>query len=180
LVWEKTLAVGFLLANKMPLRAHENIYVFAKKGARYNRIDIVGDFKKSGGGRSNDQVYGGNYATIQPDNEGKRCVKSVVTFANKKGKGHHPTQKPAELYQWLIERYSKEGDTILDPTAGSFTSIFTAHTLNRNAIGIEKDDSFYQKALTNECVTTSQTSVHSSSGECSANDREQSDLQHSD
>jgi hypothetical protein len=116
LVWSKTNGVGFLSANKMPMRSHENIYVFSKKGARYNRIDVEG------------------------------CVKSVVTVANKKGKDKHPTQKPDELYKWLIERYSNPGDTILDPTAGSFASCFTANDLGRQAIGIEKDDKFYEKA----------------------------------
>ena len=66
--------------------------------------------------------------------------------ANKKGK--HPTQKPDDLYKWLIERYSNPGDTILDPTAGSFASCFTAHAMGRQAIGIEKDDKFFEKALT--------------------------------
>jgi len=162
LVWEKTLAVGFLLANKMPLRSHENIYIFAKKGARYNRVDIVGEFPESvkeGHKRSTNQaVYGSSYKDQSTSNEGKRCVKSVITMSNKKGKGKHPTQKPDDLYAWLIERYSKEGDTILDPTAGSFASVFTAEKLKRNSIGIEKDDKFYEKAMINErkCLTTSQ------------------------
>ena len=67
-------------------------------------------------------------------------------MSNKKGKGKHPTQKPDDLYEWLITRYSKEGDTILDPTAGSFASCFTAQRLGRNAIGIEMDEGFYEKA----------------------------------
>jgi site-specific DNA-methyltransferase (adenine-specific) len=61
-------------------------------------------------------------------------------------KGNHPTEKPMELYKWLIERYSKEGDTILDPTFGSGNSIFAAVELGRNAIGIEKDKKFFDKA----------------------------------
>lgn len=147
LIWEKTLGVGFLNANKQPLRSHENIYIFAKKGANYYRKDIEGDFEKAGGGRnSNQSVYGNGYKNIQPDNEGKRCIKSVITIPTKRTKGKHPTQKPEELYQFLIERYSKEGDTILDPTAGSFTSVFTANSLNRKAIGIEKDNTFYLNA----------------------------------
>lgn len=147
LIWQKTNAVGFLSANKMPLRAHENIYVFSKEGASYKRIDISGNFPKAGGGRSKGQkVYGNEYDTIQPDNEGKRCVKSVITIQNKKSQGGHPTQKPEELYKWLIERYCPEGGTILDPTAGSFTSCKVAIQLGRNAIGIEKDSEFYEKA----------------------------------
>ena len=70
-----------------------------------------------------------------------------MEIANKKGKGNHPTQKPDELYEWLIIRYSKEGDTILDPTAGSFASCFTANRLKRKAIGIEMDKVFFEKAF---------------------------------
>jgi len=173
LVWEKTNAVGFLLANKMPMRSHENIYVFAKKGARYYRKDIEGDFPPSHYSNhvrsqtSNVVPRVKDLGTIQgsvydcgseartnpivrvPVREGVRCVRSVVKTSTKKGKGNHPTQKPAELYTWLLERYSKEGDTVLDPTAGSFTSVFTASELNRKAIGIEKDDDFYNKAVSN-------------------------------
>jgi len=88
-------------------------------------------------------------------------------MANKKGKGKHPTQKPDDLYAWLIERYSKEGDTILDPTAGSFASVFTATRMNRNAIGIEKDKGFYDKAVqssSSSVLSSSSSSSSSSSG----------------
>jgi site-specific DNA-methyltransferase (adenine-specific) len=141
LVWSKTNAVGFLSANKMPMRSHELIYVFSKKGANYTRVDITGDFpgtSPSGMGNAGESVY--------PIHKRIRCVKSVIEVANKKGKGKHPTQKPDDLYEWLITRYSKEGDTILDPTAGSFASCFTAKRLGRNAIGIEMDVGFYEKA----------------------------------
>jgi len=146
LVWNKMRGVGFLLANKMPMRSHEMIYVFSKKGANYTRVDVEGEpyFKKSKG-HTNEQ-YG--VQRMEGDNKGTRCVLSVVECFNKAGhkKGTHPTQKPDDLYEWLITRYSKEGDTILDPTAGSFASCFTAQKLGRNAIGIEKDDVFYNKA----------------------------------
>lgn len=153
LVWSKSRAVGFLSANKMPLRSHELIYVFSKKGANYNRIDITGDFPESvkeGHIRSKPEtigIYGKDYKDMSHSNKGVRCVTSVVSVANETNKGgRHPTQKPAELYKWLIERYSKEGDCVLDPTAGSFASCFTAKELNRNAIGMEMNDAFYNKA----------------------------------
>ena len=171
LVWEKTNAVGFLSANKMPMRSHENIYVFAKKGANYYRKDITGDFgpshysnhKRSSVSNVVPRVK--DYGTVQgsiydcgnenrtnpiqrfPVREGIRCVRSVVKIPSKKGKGQHPTQKPEDLYAWLIERYSKEGDTMLDATAGSFTSVFTAEKLGRKGIGIEMNEEFYKKAV---------------------------------
>lgn len=148
LVWSKPNGVGFLSANKMPLRSHEMVYVFSKAGASYTRIDISGNFPKAGGGRSGGQkVYGTAYETIQPDNEGKRCVKSVIESSNKKTKGGHPTAKPTELYKLLIERYCPAGGTVLDPTFGSCNSGRAARELKRNYIGIEKDKTFFDAAL---------------------------------
>jgi DNA modification methylase len=77
--------------------------------------------------------------------EGKRCVKSVIEIANKKTKGGHATQKPEEIYEWLIKRYCPEEGTILDPTAGSFTSCYTARKLGYKSIGIEKTPSIFYK-----------------------------------
>jgi len=152
LVWSKPQGVGFLAANKQPLRSHELIYVFSKKGAFYKRIDIEGDFEKSHSKGVQEFVGVNTYNGGKPlkntptvDNSTTRCVKSVIEIANKKGKGNHPTAKPKDLYKWLIERYSKEGDTVLDPTAGSFNSVATAHELNRKAIGIEMNKEFFDK-----------------------------------
>jgi len=149
LVWAKTNGVGFLSANKQPLRSHELIYVFSKKGAFYKRIDLEGDFPKGGGGRSNSSVYPSlnGIPNLNTTREGIRCVKSVVEISNKKGKGNHPTQKPAELYKWLLERYCPLGGTMLDPTAGSFNSVFTAKEMGLKAIGIEMNDTFFWKAV---------------------------------
>ena len=149
LVWSKSNPVGFLSANKKPMSSHEMIYVFSKAGANYNRIDIFGNYQNTispNHKRSKTSNTIPRVADISSSNEGKRCVKSVVEIANKKSRGGHPTAKPTELYRWLIERYSKEGDTILDPTFGSGNSVFTAVELGRNAIGIEKDKAFFDKA----------------------------------
>ena len=147
LVWNKSRGVGFLSANKQPLRSHENIYVFSKKGARYNRVDIEGDFPAYVGSHSASKVY----KLDKPDLEGykkvdngKRCVKSVISINNESNKGgKHPTAKPVELYKFLIERYSKEGDTVLDPTFGSGNSGRACTELKREYIGIEKDEKFF-------------------------------------
>jgi len=158
LVWNKTCGVGFLCANKMPMRSHEMIYVFAKKGARYYRKDIEGDFPRwlvgKNGVRTGNHADAGMPKQNISGGEGTRCVLSVIDCktarSNQKGekKEHkHPTQKPDDLYAWLIERYSKPGDTVLDPTAGSFASVFTAEKMGRRAIGIEKDEEFFQKAI---------------------------------
>jgi DNA modification methylase len=151
LVWCKSNAVGFLSANKKPMSAHEMIYVFSKKGANYNRIDIQGDFPTGGGGRSKASFIPSlnNLKNINSTVAGKRCVISHIEIANKKEKKGHPTAKPIDLYKWLIERYSKEGDTVLDPTFGSCNSGQVCKELKRNYIGIEMKKEFFDKAQIN-------------------------------
>lgn len=148
LVWAKTNAVGFLCANIRPMTSHEMIYVFSKKGANYKRINYIGDFPAGGGGRSC-----ANFLPIAdiPNTgttvAGQRCPTSVITIANKKGKGQHPTAKPVELYEWLLKRYCPEGGTMLDPTAGSFNSVFVAKELGLKGIGIEMNPDYFWKAV---------------------------------
>jgi site-specific DNA-methyltransferase (adenine-specific) len=149
LVWDKQRGVSFLSANKMPMRSHEMIYVFSKAGAFYERKDIEGDFKNTispNHKRSNVSNTLPRVADIHSDNEGRRCVLSVIKQSGGVKKGGHPTEKPIDLYKWLIERYCPVGGTVLDPTFGSGNSVFTAYALGRNAIGIEKDEKFFKKA----------------------------------
>jgi len=145
LVWTKTNAVGFLSANKMPMRAHEMMFVFSKAGAYYERKDISGNFPAGGGGtRDNAQFIVADCPTHTTE-AGRRCVKSYVEVANKKTRGGHPTAKPIELYKWLIERYCPVGGTVLDPTFGSCNSGRAARELKRNYIGIEMNKEFFDK-----------------------------------
>jgi len=154
LVWDKGRGVSFLLSNKQPLKSHEMIYVFSKAGAFYNRIDIktekgvwVRDRRKEtkpksvhyGIGMSNDLETGGK--------DGMRCPVSVIPIPGKTVRGGHPTQKPEDLYRWLLSRYCPTGGTVLDPTAGSFNACFVARELGLKAIGMEKDRGFFYKAV---------------------------------
>jgi DNA modification methylase len=148
LVWNKLRGVSFLSANKKPMSSHEMIYVFSKKGANYNRIDIEGGepyFKKS------KNIVSEQYNTIrvEGENKGTRCVLSVIEQHNTAGHNgkQHPTAKPIDLYKWLISRYSNPGDKILDPTFGSCNSGEVSRELGRNYIGIEMDKGFYDKAV---------------------------------
>jgi len=150
LVWDKQRGVSFLSANKMPMRSHEMIYLFSKAGAYYNRVDISGNFQSWVRTRSDDKSrHSTQYGATRNDSEGgdgKRCVLSVVQHPTSVKKGGHPTEKPSDLYRFLIERYCPAGGTVLDPTFGSGNSVFTAFSMGRSAIGIEKDEKFFEKA----------------------------------
>ena len=153
LVWDKQRGVSFLSANKMPMRSHEMVYVFSKAGAYYNRIDISGDFKswkvkREGIPSELSTQYAGVKRNKTEGGDGKRCVLSVIPEmgSNRKTNGH-PTEKPVDLYKFLIERYCPVGGTVLDPTFGSCNSGRAAEALGRNYIGIEQDKGFFDKAV---------------------------------
>ena len=65
----------------------------------------------------------------------------------KSTRGNHSTEKPVALIEWLLKYYSKEGDTVLDPTMGSGSSGVACKNMNRNFIGIEKDPEIYEHAV---------------------------------
>lgn len=59
----------------------------------------------------------------------------------------HPTQKPIELYEWLVARYCKETDKILDTHVGSASSLIAFHRLHNQFVGFEIDEEYYQKSI---------------------------------
>ena len=149
IVWDKEHGVSFLLANKMPMRAHEMIYVFAKKGAFYSRKDYVGEFATFSRQKREQPVgavYGGVIRTHSGNDGTTRCVTSVVRMTKSKTRNDcHPTEKPLELYRWLIERYCPPGGTVLDPTFGSGNSLIAAMDLGRSAVGMEMNKGFFDR-----------------------------------
>ena len=58
----------------------------------------------------------------------------------------HPTQKPLDLLEYIVETYTSKGDTVLDFTMGSGTTMVACKNLNRNGIGIEKEEKYFKIA----------------------------------
>lgn len=58
----------------------------------------------------------------------------------------HPTQKPIKVLKRLIEIFTDEGDTVIDPVAGSGSTLRACMELNRNCYGFEIDKNFYKLA----------------------------------
>lgn len=59
-----------------------------------------------------------------------------------KEKRYHPTQKPVPLFRWILERFSSEGDIVLDPFLGSGTTAVACKQLGRRYIGIERESHY--------------------------------------
>ena len=158
LVWNKQFGVSFLSANKMPMRSHEMIYVFSKKGAYYQRVDVKVEGKVAytpiGGGKGVSAHYGADRGDRSGKAFGEGGMRAPLSVINVKSKvntareARHPTEKPHALYEWLLTRYCPAGGTVLDPTAGSFNSVEVAQRLGLHGIGIEMDPTFFANAQT--------------------------------
>lgn len=70
----------------------------------------------------------------------------IFTFDNRYSGKIHPTQKPVRLYEWLLNKYAKPGDIILDTHVGSASSLIACHNMNHKYVGFEIDETYYQLA----------------------------------
>ena len=146
-VWEKSKATNFMNAKHQPMRAHEDIVVFYKKKGVYNPQMTQGDPYNKGFGYRPTEVYSDQKAILVKNDTGLRYPRSVQYFVTAEAEGkHHPTQKPTPLLEYLIKTYSNEGDTVLDHTMGSGSTGVAAKRLNRDFIGIEMDESYFNIA----------------------------------
>lgn len=150
LIWQKTTPVGFLNANRMPLRAHEDILVFYKKLPTYNPQKTTGHPRKVSTvehKRNSKMTEDYGKYTAKGYDSTERFPTSVLTFATDKQKyAAHGTQKPVALCEWLIKSYTNEDDTVLDFCMGSGSTGVAANNAKRNFIGIEKDAGFFDIA----------------------------------
>ena len=62
------------------------------------------------------------------------------------GTRFHPTQKPVDLYEWVINQYAKDGDIILDTHVGSASSLIACHRTGHKFVGFEIDEDYYRLA----------------------------------
>lgn len=150
-IWEKDKGTDFGNSNKKILNAHENILFFYKKQPTYNKVM----FKGKPYTKKNNRNNGEDDLNFKSDNsgiwinKGERTPKSVLKFARDNihaGKNLHPTQKPVALFEYLIKTYTNEGETVLDNCMGSGTTGVACKNLNRNFIGYELDDEYFEIA----------------------------------
>ena len=159
LVWDKVLTSGFLNANRMPLRSHEQIAVFYKSLPTYNPQKVEGESNHSKGNlltKHNNNNYG-DYDQVESDFSGMKHPVSILTFE----KTHpsialHPTQKSVDLLEYLINTYSNKGDMVLDNCMGSGSTIIACINTKRNYIGFELNEEYFNlaKARINKRINT--------------------------
>lgn len=149
LIWCKgTRVSGFLNANRMPLRNHEDILVFYRKQPTFNpqmEKRPEGDVIHSRGKLENpitNNCYG-KRVEFQSTQREDRFPRSVLTFLPPHKGFHHPTEKPVDLCRWLIRSYTNPGEVVLDATMGSGTTGVAALLESRRFIGVEKEQKYH-------------------------------------
>ncbi len=173
-IWEKPRPSGFAQAKNAPLKAHENIVVFSggamahvgKSELRMNynpqmasgepyrkKLKAEINMKWCDIGRPSGRPSRVDYLAV---NDGTRYPSSVLHFKNPNHNNDHPTQKPVELYEYLIRTYTNVGDTVLDICMGSGTTGVAAMNTGRRFIGIERESEYVDIAQRRIAVAASQ------------------------
>ena len=151
LVWEKTRPTNVFNAKKMFMKWHEDILIFYKNLPTYNPILTKGKRSTKVQHTHTDRSNGHLGKTGEKeghfyDNKGLFYPKSVIKIATEMHKSVHPTQKPVELFEYLIKTYTNKGELVLDNCIGSGTTAVACKNLNRNFIGIEKEQKYIDMA----------------------------------
>lgn len=153
MIWRKNKGSGFLNAKKQPLRTHENVLVFYDTQPAYapqmtvghkassavprrktsNKTDCYGEYER-------DVTYKGGQTLRYPTS-----VLDIPVVNNDDPARIHSTQKPEALPEWFIRTYTNPDGLVLDPTAGSGSTLLAAKRLGRRFVGFETDEAMVAK-----------------------------------
>ena len=148
-IWNKKLAGNAILAKKQPLKIHENVLVFNSKIYQPQKVKGKMRSKMTGGLDTNSVETIRNSSSYCEENVNDEYYPTSIqefTVANMRVGRLHPTQKPLDLMEYLIKTYTNEGETVLDNCMGSGTTGIACVNTNRNFIGIEKNDKYFEIA----------------------------------
>lgn len=153
LIWKKNVPTGMSSAKYRPMKYYEEILIFQKGRGCYNPQPK----ERVGVGKScyNYDHYCGNNNHMSelkkqpkkydPDFVQPSDILEFNVVPNRKGKVH-PTQKPVELLEYLVKTYTNAGDVVLDNCMGSGTTGVACKNLDRDFIGIELNEDYFNIA----------------------------------
>ena len=146
-IWDKKKPSGFQLAKVRPMIKHESVLVFSENSPRYFPIKTPREKVK----RNSFQSKSDSSPLARHDGAERTYTdyypKSIIEISNANQRNRfHPTQKPVALLEYLIKTYTLEGETVLDFAMGSGSTGVACVNTNRNFIGIEKDDKYFEIA----------------------------------
>lgn len=155
-IWEKSKCANFMNAKYMPLKKHELISIFYSVTPTYSpQMKQITPYSRTR------KAYQPTFTSSGLDNEVRqicdgngyptsiiyfKCVSNSGTNKERTENSLHPTQKPCDLLEYLIKTYTNENDTVLDSCMGSGSTGIACLNTNRNFIGIEKDENYFNIA----------------------------------
>ena len=163
-IWDKKIPSGMSYAKYQPMRQHENIIVFCNGKLPYYPQMVKRDKPIKSGGQKSLNKGATQLDKYKVDNFSKtydyKNPTSILSFMKIRKGSLHPTEKPVQLLEYLIKTFSKEGALVLDNCCGSGSTCLAAKNVNRNFIGIEKDEKYANiaKELLNNAVSISSNS----------------------
>ena len=150
-IWIKNRGSNFANTVREPMKEHEQVLVFSKGKWTYNKQ--MQERTGAGADRVKYNVKfeskSDNYREFEGRKENKLSdlrVPSTWQKFNTDTSKSHPTVKPIPLFEYMVNTYTNEGETVLDNTMGSGTTALACISLNRNFIGIELEEKYYEVA----------------------------------
>jgi DNA modification methylase len=144
-IWHKNRATAYAAAKFRPLSNHENIHIFSSGKTTYNAQKTKGHPPTNAAkGCKQAGIYHGDGVWDYAGGITERYPLTIQKFDC--DRGLHSTQKPVALCEYLIRTYTNEGETVMDNCMGSGTTGVACKNLNRNFIGIEKDETYFKIA----------------------------------
>jgi site-specific DNA-methyltransferase (adenine-specific) len=161
-IWQKNAGSNFGSVRFQPMKEHENIVIFGK--GKLNYYPIRQKRADSGFARqktpikynTKTEVYSNSLHNEMSIKIPKDRVPSSVQKFNRE-RGLHPTQKPVLLMEYLIKTYTNKNETVLDFTMGSGSTGVACVNTNRNFIGIEMDDNYFN--IANERINKTESQL---------------------
>ncbi len=156
-IWVKNGVTNASNAKKMPLRNYESVVVFYRKPCLYNPQGlkpfnkVVNKGKSAGGATTQGDEIGNGKGKLRSGEdylqEWTNYPRQTLEIKQNSRNKIHPTQKPVELFEYLIKTYTNEGDLVLDNTAGSGTTAIAAENTGRKWVCIEQSEEYATKAV---------------------------------
>lgn len=163
-VWVKNAGSNFGSVKYQPFKEHEDVLVFSKKGKTVSYYPIMEERAMSAQRMIGRKMKYNTKTSVYNsglDNEINFTLPELRYPSSVRGhnreRGLHPTQKPVPLMEYLIKTYTNEGETVLDNTMGSGTTGVACVNTNRNFIGIELDEHYFN--IAKERITESYKAV---------------------
>tara|TARA_R110002126_G_scaffold14882_1_gene61835 strand:+ start:317 stop:1075 length:759 start_codon:yes stop_codon:yes gene_type:complete len=157
-IWDKEKSTNFMQLKRQPARVVENIIVF--NTTQYNPQMVIAEAKNKRPRKqkqdekhiSESETYGKIKRYVNANhNEDLRYPKNIINIKSTEKECNninrvHPTQKPVALMEYLMRTYTNENETVLDFTMGSGSTGVACVNTNRNFIGIEKYENYFDIA----------------------------------